>query len=493
MNRNHNPAHTMARRAVMLAVAISLGACATGNQLAPHQQLPSANETAARLHLSQNATTSASVPQDWWKAYQDEQLNHWVTVGLKDQPSLQQAQARAERTRAFFESRKANTAMQVSADADANREHISDNGFFPYPLAGATDTVFDAGLSASINLDVFGRLSSRIDAARLDAEAQTAVTDQVRIRLAGAIAQAYFALAYAQQTQKIVEDMAALREKDFDLIAQRVHAGFDTQLDRRTAELPLPEIKLELDRAQERVALARHALAILAGQSPDSADTTQASLPKIKPLASANSLTLDLLARRADITAARIRVQSALRTVDSAKAAFYPDISLTALVGLDSLKARTLLQASSRTWTVEPAIHLPLFDGGALRAELRDAVGQTDEAIADYNATVFQAVGEVADALSSLDSLHTQEKDQAHALHVAQAGLDLAQTKFDAGLGNRLAVISAQAKLLTQQRNQLDLAARDAALNVNLALALGGGYAKPAADQPATLTDNSSH
>jgi len=218
---------------------------------------------------------------------------------------------------------------------------------------------------------------------------------------------------------------------------------------------------------------------VLAGQAPDAADTVQARLPDDAALAPPTALPLDLLARRADIAAAQRRVAASLRGVDAARADFYPNVNINALVGLDSLTTQRLFEYNSRTWQVGPALHLPIFQGGSLRAALRSASAQTDEAIDAYNATVLQAAREVADTSSSIAAVRRQRAQQELATANAQAAADLAVTRYRAGLGNFLTVLTAQGAVLSQRRSEVDLDARAAALDVSLALAMGGGFRDP--------------
>jgi len=255
-----------------------------------------------------------------------------------------------------------------------------------------------------------------------------------------------------------------------------VRAGLDTQVERRLAEVTVPEIRVDIERANEQIALALHSLAVLAGQAPDAADAVEARLPDDASLAPPSALPLDLLARRADIAAAQRRVAANLRSVDAAKADFYPNVNINALVGLDSLTTQRLFEYNSRTWQVGPAVHLPIFQGGSLRAALRSASAQTDAAIDSYNALVLQAAREVADASASIAGVRRQRAQQELATANAQVAADLAVTRYKAGLGNFLTVLTAQGSVLTQRRAEVDLDARAAALDVSLALALGGGF-----------------
>jgi len=469
---------TARRGAAALALGVALaalGGCAADPALGPHEKMPAPADIASRLHLAA-ADPSAGPELAWWTAYHDADLARWIELGLRDSPDLRIANARLADAEAYFAAVRAGEAPSIGASAQSNAERLSGNGIFPPPLGGMVGTINDVDLSATLELDLFGRLSARTDAALLAAQAGAFDRDLARVRLAGAIGHAYFELARAQQARRIAVEIETDRAKTLELVRDRVRAGLDTQVERRLAEVTVPEIRVDIERADEQIALARHGLAVLAGQAPDAADALEAHLPDDAALAPPAALPLDLLARRADIAAAQRRVAAALRGVDAAKADFYPNVNINALVGLDSLTTQKLFEYNSRTWQVGPAVHLPIFEGGSLRAGLRSASAQTDAAIDTYNALVLQAAREVADTSSSIAAVRRQRAQQELATANAQAAADLAVTRYRAGLGNFLTVLTAEGAVLAQRRSQVDLDARAASLDVSLALALGGGF-----------------
>ena len=465
-----------ARWLALAGTGALLAACAADPALGPHEQLPSAADAAQRLHLQADASAPAAVSASWWTSYQDPQLNRWIERGLHDSPDLRQAAARLAAAQAYAATVHAGEGPSLNASATSVAERVSGTGIFPPPLAGMVGTINDVDLVGTLELDLFGRLAARSEAARLGAEAAELDRQLAAIRLAGAISHAYFELARAQQARRIAQQIEQSRAGTLELVRERVRAGLDTQVERRLAEVTVPEIRVEIERSEEQITLARHSLAALAGQAPDAADEVQAQLPKDTVLAPPPSLPLDLLARRADVAAAQRRVQASLKGVAAARADFYPNVNLSALVGLDSLSTQRLFEYNSRTWQIGPAVHLPIFESGSLRAQLRAASAQTDEAIDAYNSLILQAAREVADTASAIAAVRRQRNQQELATANALAGSDLAVTRYRAGLGNFLTVLTAQTAVLAQQRAQVDLDARAAALDVNLALALGGGF-----------------
>jgi NodT family efflux transporter outer membrane factor (OMF) lipoprotein len=184
----------------------------------------------------------------------------------------------------------------------------------------------------------------------------------------------------------------------------------------------------------------------------------------------------DLLGRRPDLAAARWRVEAAMRGVDVARAQFYPNVNLTAFIGLSSIGLDRLIEADSRQFGVGPAIRLPIFDSGALRANLRGRTAELDAAIEGYNSALLESVRDAADQLSSLQSVQRQQAEQAQALAAAESAYDIALQRYRAGLTGHLTVLTAETTLLTQRRLGVDLRARDLSARIGLVRALGGGY-----------------
>ena len=184
----------------------------------------------------------------------------------------------------------------------------------------------------------------------------------------------------------------------------------------------------------------------------------------------------DLLGRRADIAAARWRVEASMRDVASAKAQFYPNINLAAFAGFNSLGFGDLLRSGSEQWGVGPALTLPIFEGGRLRANLRGKTADEDAAVESYNAAVINAVRDVADQVASSQSIVRQQTEQRAAQAAAEGAYQIALQRYKAGLGNYLNVLTAETSVLTQRRLAVDLAARSMDTQLALISALGGGY-----------------
>jgi len=290
------------------------------------------------------------------------------------------------------------------------------------------------------------------------------------------VARSYVQLARLIDQRDVAKRSLAQRDEILALIRQRVDAGLDTKVELRQGEGALPETRAQLEALEEQITLARHSLAALTGQGPQALDQLTPQLQAVQAVPLPANVPADLLGRRADISAARWRVEAAGNDVASAKAQFYPNVSLTAFAGLSSLGLDRLFKSGSEQWGVGPAIHLPIFDSGRIRANLRGKSADFDVAVETYNAAVIDAVRDVADQISSLQSIARQQTEQVQAQAAAESAYDFAVQRYKAGLGTYLTVLNAEASVLAQRRSATDLKARALDTQVALIRSLGGGY-----------------
>jgi outer membrane protein TolC len=193
----------------------------------------------------------------------------------------------------------------------------------------------------------------------------------------------------------------------------------------------------------------------------------------------------DLIARRADVAAAIARVEAAEQQVKSQRTQFYPDINFSAGFGLDSISLQHFLELPSKAWSFGPALHLPIFEGGTLRAQLKGRAADRDAAIQAYNQQVIDAVREAADAATSAASIARQLALQRQALAASTDSYDFSQKRYGQGLGNALIVLNAETQMLAERRLEVDLQYRALDVQAQLMKALGGGWTT-AATTPTT-------
>ena len=453
------------------SIVLALAGCASPSGIASSAKLE------APATLGAVATdTVAPVAAEWWRGFDDPVLDDLVARAIAGNPSLRIAAARSARAAANTAAADAARSPQVTGSLDAVRQRFSENSFYPPPLAGSVQNTATVQLNGSWDLDLFGRNRAQLEAAIGAERAATADADAARVLLAVNVARSYVQLARLLEQRDVLQRVLDQRNEVFTLTRQRVGAGLDTNVELRQSEGFLPETRQQIEAVDEQVALARHAIAALLAEPSQRFDTLSPKLSALRPVAIPDVVPADLVGRRADIVAARWRVEAAVGDVAAQRAQFYPNVNLTAFVGLSTLGLDRLLRAGSEQWGVGPAITLPIFDAGRLRAGLRGRTADLDAAVETYNGTLVDAIRDVADQISSTRSVVRQQREQDDALASAEAAYDLATQRYRAGLGSYLTVLNAETNVIAQRRLTTDLRARAIDSQMLLVRSLGGGY-----------------
>jgi NodT family efflux transporter outer membrane factor (OMF) lipoprotein len=468
--------HTLTRLSLM-GLTASLMACST-----PGPEVAALKATSAAAMQLSDASTSA-LSSSWWQALGDAPLNALVTTALSDNPTLLAAQLRVQRMQALSGIAHANGLPQASLGADFTRQRFTANGLYPKPIAGNTwdNDTLQAGVSWSP--DLWGQHAAELASAIGQTRAAQADAAVAATGLASQICKTYISLARLVEQRDIALRTQQQRQLMRQLTAERVAAGLDSQGEQSQSDGNLSDALVQVEALEEQISLTRHQLAVLSGQAPQALAALSPQLQNLQLGAPPTSLGADLLGRRPDVVASRWRVEAASQDVAVARTQFYPNVNLSAFVGYNALGLSHLLDAASRQIGVSPAVRLPLFDGGRLQAQLAGRQTERDMAVAQYNATVLEAVKETTDALQSAQSLRRQAQAQTAALISAQQNHGLAQQRMAAGLGNAVVVLSSETAVLAQRRAQADVRARQLDNQINLMKALGGGWQEEASQR----------
>jgi len=445
-------------------------------------------ESAAQLKMSRSVagvpvSPAAWPTSNWWEAFGDPQLNALVSEALADNPSLRTASARIRQAQSVQELAESSLDPHLDASLASTRERFSSNGTTPHPVAGTWKTLNQGLLSGSYDLDFWGKNAAAVDAAIGRARAAEVDAQAVRLMISSAVVQTY--IAFDQTAPQLVIEKRLLEQQQqlLGLTQRSLAAEIDSKVDLTQSEASLPATRANIAALNEAMELDRNRLAALLGKGPDrGADIALPHLALPPSTAIPSSLTADLIGRRPDVVAQRWRVEASSRDIDLAKAQFYPDVNITAFLGLQSLGFPKFDQASSRILGIGPAITLPIFDGGRLRANLAAQDAGYDLAVEAYNQTLLDAVQDIADQLSSLKWLQERLLEQRMAVATAERADDLSQKRYAGGLGTYIQVLTTQNAVLVQRRQLVVLESRALALQANLSRALGGGYA-PSADE----------
>ncbi len=456
------------------AVLLALGACASipgDNDVLPQRDLASA-QLAQGIRLAREGWP----PALWWTRYGDTQLNALIQQALKDGPSMQAANARFATARAALQFNVADQGARLDADASINRQRYSANGFFPPPIGGAYYTETTPQLVASYDLDWWGKHKAAIGAALGEVNARLAENAEAEENLVTAVAQTYYSLEADWARLANLKEAQDLQQQLVTDKAKRIAHGVAASSAERQAEIDLGATRQQVTKLETQVAQQREALrALIGGDARDLSDLAPCPLPQPEPALPA-VLGGDLLARRPDLQAARWRVEATLNHIDSAKAAFYPDINLTGFVGNDVIAFEDLLKAPSRTLFLGATFNLPLFDNGRLQAKLAGSRSQRNEAIADYNQAVVNAVREVAQQGVAIVGVQKLIDEQKATSGASKALLKDAQARYDRGLADQATLLSAQLAVKRQRDVELQLQGQQVQNEIALVQALGGGY-----------------
>lgn len=441
-----------------------------------------------RIATPQRFETERSLPAehglwpqaDWTGQFGDAQLATLIAEALKSSPTLEQASARVRQAWAYSETAKAVTLPRVDANYSLTREQFSGSAMIPPPYAGAWQTENKGLLSASYDLDLWGKKREALKAAVSQARASQADAQFVKLTLQTSIARSYNQLARLYALRDIALQEVARRQQIERIAAGRIATGLDTEEERKIAQANLATSRAAVAALDGTVLSTRYQLAALIGAGPDRGlAIARPALGTGDEVRLPDNLPADLIGRRPDIVAARWRVDAMTHEVKEAKARFYPDINLSAAIGLDAFGLGHFLTAASRMASVGPAIHLPIFDAGELRAQLKGQYAQFDDAVAAYDQTLVAALADVATQIGQIRSSDVQLVDAKAAQAAARSADQLAIVQYKAGLANQLTVLNADLASLDADQAVANLEMNRRDRQIALASALGGGYADP--------------
>ncbi|MFM0200134.1 efflux transporter outer membrane subunit [Paraburkholderia fungorum] len=414
---------------------------------------------------------------DWADQFGDTQLKALLDEALNGSPTIAQARARIAAAQAYSETAKAGTLPRVDADYSLTRQQFSATAAVPPPYAGSWQTQNSGLLTASYDLDLWGKNREALKAAISQLQASEANAEVVKLTLTTSVARTYNELARLYVLRDIAQQEVERRQQIDRITAGRIATGLDTQVERKTAQANLATARSALTALDGSILTTRYQLAALMGEGPDRGlAIARPALGVGDEVRLPDNLPADLVSRRPDIVAARWRVDAITHEVKEAKAEFYPDINLSAAIGLDAFGFGRFLTAASRTASAGPAIHLPIFDAGALRAQLKGRYADFDDAVATYNQTLITALSTVATQLAQIRSSDAQLADAQAAQQAAREADGLAITQYKGGLTNQLTVLNADMNALQADQAVANLLMNRRDQQIALASALGGGY-----------------
>jgi len=474
----------MTRRAVrgtapsVLAIVASvlLAACAA---VGPDYRRPTVALPAA--FPGAPAEPGSPVQPRWWTLYRDPTLDRLVDDALARNPDARLAAARVEETEAVLAQARAAMFPQIDLQGSSSRTRSSVLGAVPIPSsAPITQNANRLVLSTTFEIDFWGKLRRADEAARAQALGTRFAQDVVSVSLAGATAQAYFALRSLDAQAASVAGTLGARDASLDLARRRSAGGVASDLDVAQAAGALADARVQLRELQRQRALVEHQLASLTGlpgATIGPGDLAALPVPPVPP----PGLPSTLLERRPDIRQAEQQLVSATALIGVTKAQEYPTFSLTGFLGGQAAALADILRSGGSVASIGASVFWPIFDQGRYKARTRESEARAEQAAASYEKSIQTAWREVADALDTGRAAAESEADAQARVDAAREALRITQIRYDAGYSAYLEVLDAQrtlnaAELAAIQNRQTRLAS-----SVDLMKALGGGWQSPEA------------
>jgi multidrug efflux system outer membrane protein len=454
-----------------MVTALVIAGCATVPDIDP-ASLPAApasfKESGARFTVAPPA--AASPRGEWWKSFADPQMDELIVRAERGNTTIQVAAARLAQARAIARIANADRMPQLSVDGSAARVSGFVNG-----TGGPARNFGSVGANLGYEVDLFGKLARTSDAAYLDAQSREALLQSTRLLVQAEVAQTYLALRALDAERALVRGTVTAFRDTLDLTERRFRAGDVAELDVARARTEVAATESEALALDQRRAQLEHALAVLVGEVTSSFDMPAAEWNTALPTIPAG-VPSTVLTRRPDVSAAQLGMLSAQQRVGAAKAAWFPDVALTATGGYASPDLGDLFKWSARAWGVGALLSLPVFDGGRRAAGVQNASAQMDEAVARYREQVLVAFRDVEDQLSQLRLLADQSQAQARAVDSATRTTSLSDVRYRNGLVSQLELLDARRSELRNRRQALQVRAAQYQATVGLIRALGGGW-----------------
>ena len=462
------------RIATAIAACWLLSACS----LAPDYKVP---ETQAVPSYKENGIWTTGTPEDalprgaWWTLYHDATLNDLESKIETANPSLAQAMARYDAAQGFLEEFRSDLFPTVTAGGHADTVKQSANR----PLRGASQPTYYgddlAGATFSWDLDLWGRVRNEVAAGKAEAQSSFADLQAVRLSLQAQLANDYLALRGLDAQTSLLRDTTGVYQKALDLTNYRHGKGIASGLDVSRAQTQFSDAEAQLSDVLARRALLEHAIASLVG-TPASNFSIPVAMIDFRIPNVPTGIPSTLLQRRPDVAAAERRVAATNAGIGVARAAFFPDISLSALAGFQNTGNDGLFSAPNAFWSLGPSMALTVFDAGQHEGELAVAKAENASAAAAYRAAVLGAFQEVEDNLALLNRLADEASAQKTSETAATRTADLALALYRNGALSFLDVVVAQTTALQAQQATISIQTRRLQASVNLIRAIGGGW-----------------
>jgi NodT family efflux transporter outer membrane factor (OMF) lipoprotein len=459
---------------VLLISLLLLPGCMTvGPDYKPPQTSAPTNWNSAPSGPVANAAAQALQLERWWTVFNDTVLSDMIEQARLGNRDLRQAEARVQQARAQRGISKAGLFPSLSANASGSRSTSSKEAG-----SGFTSDYYSAGFDASWDLDMFGGKRRSIESATANLQASEESLRDTQVSLLAEVALNYVDVRSYQELLSITLSNANIRTETYDMTRWRHEAGLTTQLDEDQARLSLEQVRAQIPNLRTSLEGAKYRLAVLVGKTPGALSEVLAQAAKVPatPAEVAVGIPADLLRRRPDIRYAERKLSAQTAQIGVAKADLYPKFSLSGSLGVESLEWANLYSASARTAQGLAKSVWTLFDGGAIRQNIKLQTARQEEALSYYESTVLTALKDVETALVSYANEQTRRGSLREAVKAGQSAFELARDQYSSGLVNFQTVLDTQQSLLSAQ-DQLAISEAKVTSNlISLYKALGGGW-----------------
>lgn len=486
-------------RTMLLLTTLVAGA--GGCSLAPTYTVPEAANPAAfkeTISAAEAGIWQPAVPAEaaargeWWKVFNDSQLDELETQAAAANQNLAAAAARVQEARALERVTGAARFPSLSAGVGPTRQQNAPGSLGVPANAPRPDaqTVWRAQANISYEVDLFGRVASSVHAAHADTQQSEALFRSVQLALQADVAQNYFTLRELDAELAVYRRAVELRKEALTFVQHRSDAGEVSDLELAQSKAELASATSDAMTVERQRAASEHALAVLLGKAPSDFAVAPRPLDPVV-IHIPPGLPSSLLERRPDIAAAERAMAAENARIGVAKAAYFPSIVLTGTGGYESSGFSDLFKWSSRTFLLGPlvgtAVNLPIFDGGVRKGNLANARARYEEGVATYRQQVLVAFQEVEDNLANLRILDEQTRVQGDEVAASSRAAELSKVQYEDGSVAYLNVIDTERVVLQARLTAVRLRGTQATSTVNLIRALGGGWGDaPAAGPPAT-------
>lgn len=459
----------MKARHLILSGSLLLCSCMLG----PDFKLP--DDNGGIKWKASKSTAETHLPDDWWKLFNDPELNRLIDRALAANNDLAAGRARVDTARALVGLDRARLFPSLDLTGSANATRSSPGAMPPGPVTNLENQNYRSNFDLAYDPDLWGRNKRAIEASSAEAAAAQALFDSQRLGIATEVARQYFLLRGLDAQHSVLKSTLKTRQDYLEIQKSRADAGLTDGITTSRAMTEVELVNNDISSVERQRGAAENALAVLSGKRP--ADFTishselNRSLPNIRP-----GLPAAVLLRRPDLRAAEQELRAANAKIGVAEAAFYPNFSLFAGGGFESTDLSQFLNWQNRVLSIGAGVALPLIDGGANKANYRAAQSRYEEALANYRQSLLIALREVEDAMVDLKGLAKSRAALERARTSSQETLTLSKDRFEKGLTNYFEVVDAERGSLQIQLSLRQIEAQQRITLAALAKALGGGW-----------------